>query len=90
MRPVGRRVLGGLAGVTALLVSVPLGGLAVGGPARSTLQETAINQCKHGGWHTLTDGQGVPFRDQGQCVTWAIHHWSASETSLVRSRGGKY
>lgn len=28
------------------------------------------NQCKHHGWMTLTDQNGVPFKNQGQCVSW--------------------
>lgn len=27
-------------------------------------------QCKHGGWRVLTDADGTPFRNQGDCVSW--------------------
>lgn len=30
--------------------------------------------CKDGGWQTYTDGQGQPFKNQGQCVAWADHN----------------
>jgi hypothetical protein len=35
---------------------------------------TSKDQCKHGGWRNLTDDQARPFRNQGQCVDWAVHH----------------
>jgi hypothetical protein len=28
----------------------------------------------NGGWHTLTNASGQPFRNQGQCIAFAIHH----------------
>src|SRR6202011_4384365 len=35
---------------------------------------TAVQQCKHGGWQTLTDASGQPFGNQGQCITYFIHN----------------
>lgn len=32
---------------------------------------TSKEQCKQGGWRTLTDSAGAPFRNQGQCVAFA-------------------
>jgi hypothetical protein len=32
------------------------------------------DECKNGGWRNLVDDQGQPFRNQGQCVSWAVHH----------------
>jgi hypothetical protein len=32
------------------------------------------NDCKRDGWRNLVDDQGQPFRNQGKCVSWAIHH----------------
>jgi hypothetical protein len=29
----------------------------------------SADQCKNGGWHTLTDSKGRPFRNQGDCVS---------------------
>jgi hypothetical protein len=30
--------------------------------------------CKDGGWQNYTDGQGQPFKNQGQCVAWTNHN----------------
>jgi hypothetical protein len=30
---------------------------------------TTADQCKNGGWQTLTDSQGAAFRNQGDCVS---------------------
>jgi hypothetical protein len=30
--------------------------------------------CKNGGWHRFTDQNGQAFSNQGQCVSWAVHH----------------
>jgi hypothetical protein len=32
------------------------------------------DDCKNGGWRNLGDEAGTPFRNQGDCVAWAIHH----------------
>jgi hypothetical protein len=32
------------------------------------------NECKHDGWRNLADDHGQPFKNQGQCVSWAVHH----------------
>jgi hypothetical protein len=29
----------------------------------------SADQCKNGGWHTLTDSRGTTFRNQGDCVS---------------------
>lgn len=29
--------------------------------------------CRDGGWRNLVDGNAAPFRNQGQCVAWAVH-----------------
>ena len=31
------------------------------------------NDCKNGGWQTLTDNNGNPFSNQGQCVSFTNH-----------------
>jgi hypothetical protein len=31
------------------------------------------DDCKDGGWKSLTDDAGNPFKNQGQCVTYATH-----------------
>jgi hypothetical protein len=35
---------------------------------------TAVQQCKDGGWQTLTDASGQPFKNQGQCISYFIHN----------------
>ena len=30
--------------------------------------------CKKGGWQNLTDGDGQPFKNQGECVSYANHN----------------
>jgi hypothetical protein len=35
---------------------------------------TAVQQCKDGGWQTLADASGQPFKNQGQCISYAIHN----------------
>ncbi len=34
---------------------------------------TAKQQCKDGGWRTLTDASGQPFKNQGQCIAYTNH-----------------
>ena len=46
---------------------------ALASPA-SAAPPSAIQQCMNGGWHTLTDGSGQPFKNQGQCISSAVHH----------------
>lgn len=31
---------------------------------------TSKDACKKGGWQTFTDGEGNPFKNQGQCVSY--------------------
>src|SRR5262249_54895158 len=42
--------------------------------ASSVNVPSSPNQCKSGGWSSFTDQHGAPFSNQGQCVTWALHH----------------
>jgi hypothetical protein len=30
--------------------------------------------CKHGGWRAVVNDDGARFRNQGNCVSWAVHH----------------
>jgi hypothetical protein len=34
----------------------------------------SADACRHGGWRNYVDDQGRPFRNQGGCVNWAVHH----------------
>lgn len=33
-----------------------------------------IHDCQHGGWRQHADDRGHPFRNQGECVRFALHH----------------
>jgi hypothetical protein len=35
-----------------------------------TFVATDKSQCKDGGWQTLTDANGTPFKNQGDCVSY--------------------
>lgn len=43
-------------------------------PAASAAPAGSIQHCMNGGWQTLTNGSEQPFRNQGQCIAYAIHH----------------
>ncbi len=32
------------------------------------------HECFEGGWTELGTNEGVPFENQGQCVSYAVHH----------------
>jgi hypothetical protein len=38
-------------------------------PPPPTTIPTSTDQCKHGGWQSLTDTNGTPFKNQGDCVS---------------------
>jgi hypothetical protein len=40
----------------------------------SAAPPAAVRQCMKGGWRTLTDASGHPFRNQGQCIAFVIRH----------------
>jgi hypothetical protein len=61
--------------VVGLCISIPTAAGAVGAAQTGSAQKhLSADQCKQGGWQSLTDGQGQPFRNQGQCISYAIHH----------------
>lgn len=53
----------------ALLLVIPFGAAPVG-----ALQSSSAGACLHGGWRSLSDAQGQPYRDQGQCVAFLARH----------------
>jgi hypothetical protein len=70
-----RLSLAGFVIVAGLCVSIPTAGAAVGlAQTGSTQKHLSADQCKQGGWQSLTDGQGQPFRNQGQCISYFIHN----------------
>jgi hypothetical protein len=61
--------------LVSLCISIPTAAGAVGAAqAGSAQKHLSADQCKNGGWQSLTDGQGQPFRNQGQCISYAIHN----------------
>jgi hypothetical protein len=43
---------------------------------------TSKADCKQGGWRDLADDDGVPFRNQGQCIAFVVHN-RAEDTTYV-------
>jgi hypothetical protein len=74
--------------VVGLCISIPTAAGAVGAAQTGSAQKhLSVDQCKGGGWQSLTDGQGQPFPNQGQCISYAIHH-SVSLADLAGSLTG--
>ena len=42
--------------------------------ASSTHVPLSVDQCEHGGWQSLTNVQGQPFGNQGQCIAYMTHN----------------
>ncbi len=42
--------------------------------AGSTHVPLSVGLCQHGGWQSLTNVQGQPFGNQGQCITYLMHN----------------
>jgi hypothetical protein len=42
------------------------------GPASGSDKADAAKPCKQGGWRLLATADGVPFPNQGQCVSYAV------------------
>jgi hypothetical protein len=68
-----RRLLAGLILAAFPVVVIPIAVTSMGSQAGAA-PPTAVQQCKDGGWQTLTDASGSPFKNQGQCVSYFIHN----------------
>src|SRR5580704_16536035 len=55
------------------VVVIPIAVTSIGARAGAA-PPIAVQQCKDGGWQTLTDASGQPFRNQGQCISYFIHN----------------
>lgn len=66
-----RRLLASVFLAAFPVVVLPISVTSIGAGAAPP---TAVQQCKDGGWQTLTDASGQTFRNQGQCISYFIHH----------------
>ena len=60
-------------GIVFALALIPAGTGAVGAAPPSNVS-TALSLCQRDGWQGLTNGQGQPFANQGQCLSYFILH----------------
>ena len=67
-----RRLVARVFVVSALLLVTTLA-TPVGAVQPAALSANA-RACKGGGWRSLSDAQGRPFRNQGQCVAFMVRH----------------
>ena len=68
-----RRLLASVFLAAFPVVVIPIAVTSIGARAGAA-PPTAVQQCTNGGWQTLTDASGQPFRNQGQCISYFIHH----------------
>ena len=70
-----RLSVAGFAIVVSLCVWMPTAGGAVGAAQTGSSNVPAsVALCQKGGWQSLTNGQGLPFGNQGQCISYFIHN----------------
>ena len=67
-----RRLLASVFLAAFPVVVIPIAVTSMGARAGAA-PPTAVQQCKDGGWRTLTDASGQPFKNQGQCISYFIH-----------------
>ena len=68
-----RRLLASIFLTTFPVVVIPIALTSIGARAGAA-PPTAVQQCKDGGWQTLTDASGQSFKNQGQCINYLIHN----------------
>src|ERR1700674_4705535 len=68
-----RRLLASVFLAAFPVVVIPIAATSIGARAGAA-SPAAVQHCKNGGWKTLTDASGQPFKNQGQCIAHAIHH----------------
>ena len=68
-----RLSVAGFVVVVGLWVSIPT---ATAGAAQTgwTSVPVGVGLCQHGGWQSLTNAQGQPFGNQGQCISYFIRN----------------
>ncbi len=60
-------------GIVVALALIPAGVSEVGAAPPSNVS-TALSLCQRDGWQSLTNDQGQPFPNQGQCTSYFIHN----------------
>ena len=65
-----RQILVSVGLMVASFIAIPVVESSPAGAA----PPTAIQQCMNDGWQTLTSASGQPFKNQGQCISYEIHH----------------
>ena len=68
-----RRLLASVFLAAFPVVVIPIAVTSMGARAGAA-PPAAVQQCKDGGWQTLTDASGQPFKSQGQCISYFIHN----------------
>ncbi len=68
----GQLTLDGLAGYVAPFGRTIEG--TVSGSVSVVRTPASATACKQDTWRTLTDGSSTAFRNQGDCVSWAVHN----------------
>jgi len=68
----GQLTLDGLAGYVAPFGRTLEG--TVSGSISVVRTPASADACKQDAWRTVTDGSGTAFRNQGDCVSWAVHN----------------
>ncbi len=68
-----RRLLASVFLAAFPVVVIPIAVTSIGAQAGAA-PPAAVQQCQDGGWQSLTDASGQPFRNQGQCITYLIHN----------------
>ena len=68
-----RRLLASVFLAAFPVLVIPIAVTSIGARAGAA-PPTAVQQCKDGGWQTLTDASAQPFRNQGQCISYFIHN----------------
>jgi hypothetical protein len=81
-----RRLLASVLLAAFPVVVIPIAVTSIGARAGAA-PPTAVQLCTDGGWQSLTNVQGQPFRNQGQCISYLIEH-PVSLSDLAGSLAG--
>lgn len=68
-----RRIITGIVLALTSCTAIPAVAALTSAPAGGS-PPAAVQQCMNGGWRTLKDAAGQSFENEGQCISYAIHH----------------